>query len=181
VEKTSIHWLFDIEIDPADSDHAVFTTGYGGWETHDLTAMDHGRPTHWSALAVGIEETVALQLDSASAGAHLISAIGDYGGFVHENLDRPSPEGSTSPPRFGNTTGVASAALDPNVVVRVGVSAEHKPGENISYSAGSARGATFMETGWPEVVRLVWNLMMSPGAALLIEIHPCPILTLFRS
>lgn len=134
VEKTPIHWLFDIEIDPEDSNHAVFTTGYGGWETHDLTAMDRGEPTHWSALAVGIEETVALQLDSASAGAHLISAIGDYGGFVHHNLDRPAPEGSSAPPRFGNTTGVESAALDPRVVVRVGISAEHRPGENISYS-----------------------------------------------
>jgi hypothetical protein len=134
VEKTPIHWLFDIEVDPTDSNHAVFTTGYGGWETHDLMAMDRGQPTHWSPLAVGIEETVALQLDSASAGAHLISAIGDYGGFVHRDLDRPAPEGSSSPPRFGNTTGVASAALNPNVVVRVGLSAEHRPGENISFS-----------------------------------------------
>jgi photosystem II stability/assembly factor-like uncharacterized protein len=134
VEKTLIHWLFDIEIDPGDSNHAVFTTGYGGWETHDLTAMDRGQPTHWSALAVGIEETVALELDSASEGAHLISAIGDYGGFVHQDLDHPAAEGSSSPPRFGNTTGVASAALEPNVVVRVGVGAEHRPGENISFS-----------------------------------------------
>ncbi|HTW50160.1 MAG TPA: hypothetical protein VMD92_19545 [Acidobacteriaceae bacterium] len=139
VEKTPIHWLFDIEIDPADSNHAVFTTGYGGWETHDLTAMDRGEPTHWSALAVGIEETVALELDSANAGAHLISAIGDYGGFVHQDLDRPAPEGSSSPPRFGNTTGVAAAALDPDVVVRVGVSAEHRPGENISFSLDAGR------------------------------------------
>jgi hypothetical protein len=139
VEKTPIHWLFDIEIDPADSNHAVFTTGYGGWETHDLTAMDGGRATHWSVLAAGIEETVALELDSASTGAHLISAIGDYGGFVHRDLDRPAAEGSSSPPRFGNTTGVASAALDPGVVVRVGVSAEHRPGENISYSLDAGR------------------------------------------
>ncbi|HEX4006108.1 MAG TPA: hypothetical protein VHX60_08035 [Acidobacteriaceae bacterium] len=139
VEKTPIHWLFDIEIDPVNSDHAVFTTGYGGWETHDLTAMDRGEPTHWSALAVGIEETVALALDSPAAGPHLISAIGDYGGFVHEDLDKPAPEGSSAPPRFGNTTGVASAALDPQVVVRVGMSAEHKPGENISYSLDAGR------------------------------------------
>ena len=60
VKPTPIHWLFDIEIDPANSDHAVFTTGYGGWETFDLTAVDRGQPTHWSILATGIEETVAL-------------------------------------------------------------------------------------------------------------------------
>jgi photosystem II stability/assembly factor-like uncharacterized protein len=139
VEPTPIHWLFDIEIDPTNSDHAVFTTGYGGWETFDLTAMDRGQSTHWSILVPGIEETVALELDSPTDGAQLISAIGDYGGFVHWDLDRPAPNDSSAPPRFGNTTSVVSAALRPNVVVRVGVSAEHKPGESISYSLDSGR------------------------------------------
>jgi len=144
VKPTPIHWLFDIEIDPANPDHAVFTTGYGGWETFDLTAVDRAQPTHWSILATGIEETVGLQLDSPTDGAHLITAIGDYGGFVHWNLDRPAPEGSSAPPRFGNTTDVASAPLRPNIVVRVGVSAEHKPGDSIGYSLDS--GHTWQPT-----------------------------------
>jgi photosystem II stability/assembly factor-like uncharacterized protein len=139
VKSTPIHWLFDIEIDPTNSDHAVFTTGYGGWETFDLTAADRGQPTHWSILATGIEETVALELDSPVRGAHLLTAIGDYGGFVHWDLDRPAPEGASAPPRMGNTTGIASAALRPEIVVRVGNSAEHKPGENISYSLDEGR------------------------------------------
>ncbi len=139
VRPTPIHWLFDIEIDPLNSDHAVFTTGYGGWETFDLTDVDRGKPTHWSILAKGIEETVALELDSASEGAHLVSAIGDYGGFVHGDLDRPAPEGSSAPPRMGNTTGVETAALNPNVIVRVGVSAAHMPGESIGYSLDAGR------------------------------------------
>jgi photosystem II stability/assembly factor-like uncharacterized protein len=139
VKPTPIHWLFDIEIDPTNPDHAVFTTGYGGWETFDLTDADRGKPTHWSALAKGIEETVALELDSASDGAHLVSAIGDYGGFAHWDLDRPAPEGASAPPRMGNTTGVETAALDPNVIVRVGVSAAHMPGESISYSLDAGR------------------------------------------
>lgn len=137
VHPTPIHWLFDIEIDPADPNHAVFTTGYGGWETHDLTAADRGQPTHWSILATGIEETVALALDSPSAGAPLISAIGDYGGFVHWDLDRPAPEGSSAPPRFGNTTDVASASLHPNVIVRVGINAHRGDPETIGYSLDS--------------------------------------------
>ncbi len=139
VKPTPIHWLFDIEIDPLNSDHAVFTTGYGGWETFDLTDADRGKPTHWSIVAKGIEETVALELDSASEGAHLVSAIGDYGGFVHWDLDQPAPEGASAPPRMGNTTGVETAALDPNVIVRVGVSAAHKPGEGISFSMDAGR------------------------------------------
>lgn len=134
VKSTPVHWLFDIEIDPTNSDHAVFTTGYGVWESFDLTAADRGNPTHWSILATGIEETVALELNSPSQGAHLVSAIGDYGGFVHWNLDKPAPEGSSEPPRLSNTTGIASAALRSEVLVRVGVNAGHKPGDNISYS-----------------------------------------------
>jgi photosystem II stability/assembly factor-like uncharacterized protein len=139
VKSTPIHWLFDIEIDPTNPNHAVFTTGYGGWETFDLTAADRGKPTHWSILASGIEETVALELNSPAQGAHLITAIGDYGGFVHWNLDRPAPEGASAPPRLGNTTGVASASLRPEVIVRVGISAEHKAGENIGYSLDAGR------------------------------------------
>jgi len=139
VKSTPIHWLFDIEIDPTNSDHAVFTTGYGGWETFDLTASDRGQPTHWSILATGIEETVALELLSPAQGAHLITAIGDYGSYVHWDLDHPAPEGASAPPRMGNTTGVASAALHPEIVVRVGNSAAHKPGENIGYSLDAGR------------------------------------------
>jgi photosystem II stability/assembly factor-like uncharacterized protein len=139
VKSTAIHWLFDIEIDPTNSDHAMFTTGYGGWETFDLTAVDRGKPTHWSIMSSGIEETVALDLNSPTKGAHLVSAIGDYGGFVHWDLDRPAPEGASAPPRFGNTTGVASATLRPQVIVRVGINAEHKPAENIGYSLDEGR------------------------------------------
>ena len=134
VARTPIHWLFDIEIDPANSDHAMFTTGYGGWETFNLTAMDSGKPTRWSVMATGIEETVALELASPTKGAHLISAIGDYGGFVHWDLDKPNPEGSYEPPLFSNTNGVACAENKPEVIVRVGRSSAHHPGANIGYS-----------------------------------------------
>jgi photosystem II stability/assembly factor-like uncharacterized protein len=139
VKSTPIHWLFDIEIDPLNPDHATFTTGYGGWETLDLTAADHGQPTHWSILASGIEETVGLALDSPAKGVSLISGIGDYGGFVHADLDHPTPAGSAAPPRFANTTDVVSAALRPEVIVRVGSNAEHRPDANLSYSEDGGR------------------------------------------
>ncbi|MGA3133812.1 MAG: hypothetical protein ABSD59_23860 [Terracidiphilus sp.] len=139
VKDTPIHWLFDIEIDPTNPDHAVFTTGYGGWETFDLTAADRGRPTHWSILASGIEETVALALDSPSQGAHLITAIGDYGGFIHWNLDQSPSDGSSAPPRMGNTTGIAAAALRPEIIVRVGIDADGGNGGSISYSTDAGR------------------------------------------
>lgn len=139
VKPTDIHWLFDIEIDPLNPAHAFFTTGYGGWETNDLTAADKGQPTHWRPFATGIEETVALEMDSPAAGAPLISGIGDYGGFTHFDLDRPAPEGTSAPPRFANTTGVQAASLKPEVVVRVGENAEHKPDAAIAYSLDGGR------------------------------------------
>ena len=139
VTRTPIHWMFDIEIDPTDSRHAMFTTGYGGWETFDLTDMDANKPTRWSVMATGIEETVPLEFCSPTKGAHLLSAVGDYGGFTHWNLDKPALEGANEPPLFNNTTGIACAENKPEVVVRVGVSSHHHPGFNISYSLDGGR------------------------------------------
>ena len=137
---TPIHWMFDIEIDPTDSKHAMFTTGYGGWETFNLTDMDAGKPTKWSIMSTGIEETVALEMASPTKGANLLSAVGDYGGFVHWDLDKPAPEGASSPPVFNNTSGIACAENKPEVIVRVGVcSHHHLPGFNISYSLDSGK------------------------------------------
>ncbi len=134
VSVTPIHWLFDIEIDPFEPNHALFTTGYGGYETFDLGDVDAGRPTKWSVMSSGIEETVALDLLSPPGGAPLLTAIGDYGGFVHRDLDRPAPEGSYDHPHFGNTTGLACAENAPEVIVRVGRASHHRGGGHIGYS-----------------------------------------------
>jgi photosystem II stability/assembly factor-like uncharacterized protein len=131
VKDTDIHWLFDVEINPADSDHAMFTTGYGGWETYDLTNLDKGQPTHWQVMSPGIEETVALALYSPTRGAHLVTAVGDYSGFVHWDLDKPAPAGTPKPPFLGNTHDVSGGEANPNVIVRVG-RARH--GKNLGYS-----------------------------------------------
>jgi hypothetical protein len=139
VKATGIHWLFDIEIDPFNSDHAIFTTGYGSYETFDLTDMDSNAPTKWQVMSTGIEETVALDLLSPPKGAHLISAVGDYCGFVHWDLDKPSPEGHLDNPRFGNTTSLAYAEDDPDMIVRVGNVSHHKPGLPIGYSLDGGR------------------------------------------
>jgi hypothetical protein len=136
---TGIHWLFDLEIDPFNPDHAMFTTGYGGHETFDLTDMDRDRPTKWSIMSTGIEETVALELLSPPQGSHLITAIGDYGGAVHWDLDKPAPEGNFSNPRFGNTNGIACAENNPDIIVRVGRATGDNPGKTIGYSLDGGR------------------------------------------
>jgi photosystem II stability/assembly factor-like uncharacterized protein len=138
VASTPIHWMFDVEIDPGDPDHALFVTGYGGYETFDLTALDRGQPTRWSVMSTGIEETVALELVSPPEGAHVLTAIGDYGAFAHADLDRPPPEGDFDP-RLSNTTGLAVAALEADVVVRTGAPAFHGEAHTIAFSLDAGR------------------------------------------
>lgn len=138
-EHTGIHWLFDIEINPFNPDHALFTTGYGGHETFNLTGLDRGLPTLWHIMASGIEETVPLELLSPPKGAELITAIGDYGGFVHWDLDQVAPEGNFMNPRFGNTNSIACAEQNPDVIVRVGVGTGNNPGQNIGFSLDGGR------------------------------------------
>jgi photosystem II stability/assembly factor-like uncharacterized protein len=131
VKDTEIHWLFDVEIDPSNSDHALFTTGYGGWETYDLTNLDKGLPTHWQVISPGIEETVALALYSPTKGAQVVTAVGDYSGFVHWDLDKPAPSGNPKPPFLGNTHDVSGGELNPKVLVRIG---RPRSGKNLGYS-----------------------------------------------
>jgi photosystem II stability/assembly factor-like uncharacterized protein len=145
VSHTGIHWLFDIEIDPFDSNHAMFTTGYGGHETFNLTDNDYGKPTLWSIMTTGVEETVALELLSPPKGAQVITAIGDYCGFVHWDLDKPEPKGCFDNPHFGNTNGLACAENKPEIIVRVGVATRNSGNINIGYSLDY--GKTWQPTG----------------------------------
>lgn len=143
VKTAPLHWMFDIEIDPANPEHALFTTGFGGWETFNLSAVERKEPVKWSIMSTGIEETVPLELYAPEKGARLISGIGDYGGFTHFDLDRPDPLGSHGNPHFGNTNGVTGAWLKQELIVRVGTIGGYQPGaRTISYSEDGGRNWT---------------------------------------
>ncbi len=129
-KDTELHWMFDVEIDPANPNHALFTTGYGGWETFDLGNADKGKPTHWQVMSPGIEETVALSLYSPTKGAQLITGVGDYSGFVHWDLDRPA-SGNPKVPFLSHTQSVTGGDLKPEVIVRMG---QGRKGKNLGYS-----------------------------------------------
>jgi hypothetical protein len=109
----------EVAIDPFDSAHALYGFGGGIWSTADLTAADAGKPTHWSVGASGIEETAVLALISPTAGAPLISGLGDVCGFVHANLNA-APATQVTNPVCGNGTGLDFAKSAPSTIVRVG-------------------------------------------------------------
>ncbi|MBN2167283.1 MAG: hypothetical protein JW717_13485 [Marinilabiliaceae bacterium] len=139
VHHTPVHWMFDIEINPFDPNHVIFTTGYGGHETYNFTDTYKGDTTIWHVMSRGIEETVALELLSPPKGAQLLTAIGDYCGFSHFDLDNPCSDGCYTNPHFSNTNGIACAELNPDIIVRVGVGSHHVNGStNIGYSIDGA-------------------------------------------
>ncbi len=114
------HWLADVEIDPFDPDHAVFSTGFGVWVTHNLRDADEGKPTAGQFEDQGIEETVPIALVSPPAGAHLLSGLGDIDGFRHEDLSVSPVAGRFGTPAFKNTASLSFAWKHPEVVVRSG-------------------------------------------------------------
>lgn len=114
------HWMSDVEIDPFDSNHVVFTTGYGIWATHDVGDADSGNKARWSFDDRGLEETVPLALVSPPRGAHLLSGLGDIDGFRHDDLTSSPAQGRFEGPRYKNTESLDFAAHAPDFVVRTG-------------------------------------------------------------
>ena len=125
------HWIGDIEIDPFDANHVLYVTGATIWGSDDAAGIDADKPTHWTVRAQGLEETAVLDLISPPAGAHLLSAVGDIGGFRHDDLTVASPTGMYQNPAIGSTTGLAFAQGKPNVIARVG---NAQPGKSGAYS-----------------------------------------------
>jgi photosystem II stability/assembly factor-like uncharacterized protein len=129
------HWMGSIQIDPFDSNHVLFTTGYGIWSCDNLTDADSGKPTHWTFADDGLEETVPLDLISPPEGAHLLSGLGDIDGFKHDDLNAAPREGAfQSPPRFVNTESIAFAAEKPGFILRSGTTRRRNSGTRGAYS-----------------------------------------------
>lgn len=128
-------WMGDIEIDPHNPGRVLYNTGQGLWWSDDAT----GSSAHWRFQNQGLEETVAIGLISPSGGAHLVSAVGDIGGFLHDDLSAPSLSGMFSNPVFGNTSSVDFAEQHPAIIARVGTtSSSTKTSQHGAYSADGA-------------------------------------------
>ncbi len=109
-------WTSALAMDPFNTAHIAYGTGANIWTT--FKGSDEA--THWAVGGLGIEETACIDLLSPAVGPHLISALGDIGGFTHDNLDLTPQGGMTSNPQLSNTDCLDSAGLAPSTVVRVG-------------------------------------------------------------
>ena len=109
------HWMTDIDIDPFNSNRAIFNTGFGLFQTTTLAASGTART--WTFFNDGLEESVPLGLHSPTAGPPLVSVIGDYTGFRHDNLNR-SPRRGMLNPGSGSTSLISGADLAPSKMIR---------------------------------------------------------------
>lgn len=137
-------WIGALALDPFHPGHALYGTGATIWATDDLTNADTGAATHWTVGAAGLEETAVITLVSPPAGAHLLSGLGDIGGFRHDDLTVSPRRGMYTNPTFTNTDGLAFAENSPNIVVRVGRGGPGVPG---AYSTDNGQTWTPFATG----------------------------------
>ena len=92
----NLHWMLDVEVDPFNPNHMMFTTGFGLFNSTNATAAT----PMWSFFNDGLEQSAVLELASPNTGpVNLLSAIGDQNGFRHADFN-------VSPPKLGQANGI---------------------------------------------------------------------------
>lgn len=145
------HWISAVGINPTDPDHLIFGTGYGIWSTHNASATS---PT-WTFNDKGIEETVPMSLVSTTAGAPLVSAVGDIDGFYHASIDQPQKMRHQK--QVGTNYVVDYAGLAPQKMIRIFSNIENKMG---AYSEDGGKSWTMFATA-PNTVKNEYNSGLS--------------------
>ncbi|WP_418959943.1 RICIN domain-containing protein [Streptomyces tritici] len=113
------HWMTALAIDPFDSGHVLYGMGNGIWRSEDAAATDSGGTSHWVSGARGLEETALMDAIAPPGGAAVVTAMGDQGGFRHDDLTRV-PAGRLTNPMMTNSTDIDFAQSNPALMVRVG-------------------------------------------------------------
>lgn len=117
---SSTGWMADVDIDPFNTNRAMYVTGQGVWSSEDAAQADQDQATHWRFTNDNLEETAVKELVSPPSGPALLSAVGDICGFRHETPEEVPKLGMFQNPIFGNGTGIDFAESKPDIVVRVG-------------------------------------------------------------
>ncbi|MGC2660784.1 MAG: hypothetical protein WA324_22740 [Bryobacteraceae bacterium] len=134
-------WQAALLIDPSDNNHLMYGTGATVYGTDNLQTAFSGTAPSWTVQAQGVEETAIQTLISPTQGAHLLSGMGDIGGFRHDDLNVSPPQGMFTNPVFTTENGSDWAGLSPLTVARVGTNGS-SPCQLGAYS--SDQGATWM-------------------------------------
>ncbi|HVO98224.1 MAG TPA: hypothetical protein VMT15_09170 [Bryobacteraceae bacterium] len=111
-------WISALLIDPANPQHLMFGTGATIYGTNNLSVVDNGQSPAWTVQGMGVEETAVQAMISPLAGAHLLSGVGDIGGFRHDDFN-VSPAGGMYTNPVATTVGSLDwAGQNPLLVTR---------------------------------------------------------------
>ena len=111
-------WMSAVLIDPTNSDHLMFATGATIYATSNLSAADAGHAPTWFVQAGDIEEAAVIAMISPTAGAHLLSGVGDIGGFRHDDFNASPPAGMYTNPVATTVGSLDWAGQNPLTIVR---------------------------------------------------------------
>lgn len=111
-------WISALLIDPANPQHLMFATGATIYGTNNLSAADNGQSPSWTVQGLGVEETAVLAMISPLAGAHLLSGVGDIGGFRHDDFNVSPAAGMYTNPVATTVGSLDWAGQNPLVVTR---------------------------------------------------------------
>ncbi len=112
IDGYAIHWCSSLALDPFNTGKITVNSGNGVFACDDIWAA----APEFYFDAKGIEETVPLDIVSIE-GLPLMSAIGDYDGFVHEDIFTSAARHGDP---IGTTTGITVAAKNTDMIARVG-------------------------------------------------------------
>ena len=111
-------WMSAVLIDPTNPNHLMFGTGATIYATNNLSVAESGSAPTWFVEAHGIEETAVTALISPTAGAHLLSGVGDIGGFRHDDFTISPAGGMYTNPVATSLGSLDWAGQNPSVIVR---------------------------------------------------------------
>ena len=111
-------WMSALLIDPTNPNHLMFATGATIYATNNLSVADSGAAPTWFVQALGVEETAVTALISPTAGAPLLSGLGDIGGFRHDDFTVSPAAGMYTNPVATTVGSLDWAGQNPLVIVR---------------------------------------------------------------
>jgi len=139
------HWLDAVAIDPFNSNHALFGTGFGLYSSTNIKAS----AVTWSFTDSGLEETVPLAIIAPSSGAPLGVAVGDVDGF-----------------QFTTTTAVPATRFTANFGTNTSLDfAENNRSKWVRTFYGSTDGAYSLDDGvtWTTFATAPATISNGPG------------------
>ncbi|THU38142.1 exo-alpha-sialidase [Niastella caeni] len=153
------HWIADVEIDPFDNTKAWFVTGYGVFQTTNISAA----PVSWTFQNAGLEEMVSLSLASPASGVPLLSAEGDHDGFRHVDVDI-SPVAGKFSPSYSSNGSIDVGQTNTNYVVRT---YNNSSGNYGAYSTNQGAGWTIFGS-YPAGTTGGGSIALSANAATIV-------------